>query len=78
MPYRAANWKNPLPSTKPTPRPMSAARFKYLSSLIGNGEISQSMKHATRDRREAGKEPLPPHHPITKAALPKLKSLEPA
>ena len=77
MPYRPAQWDNPLPETKPTPRPMSAARFRYLSSLIANGEISQSMKHATLERRQAGKEPLPPQHPIARSALPKLKSLVP-
>jgi hypothetical protein len=75
MTYRAANWDAPLPKAKPLPSPMTAARFRYLSSLIGNGEISQSMMDATFDRRQAGREPLPPHHPITRAALPKLLSL---
>jgi hypothetical protein len=61
---------------KPVPPPMTAARFRYLSSLIANGEIAQSMNGATRNRREAGKEPLPPFHPIARAALPKLTSLD--
>lgn len=77
MTYRPANWNAALPPVRPTPAPMTAARFKYLSSLIGNGEISQGMKHATLDRRQAGKEPLRAMHPISKAALPKLKSLDP-
>jgi len=66
----------PLPKETPTPPPMTAARFRYLSSLIGNGEISQGMKHATLERRGAGKEPLKPFHPIARSALPKLNSLE--
>lgn len=70
MSYRTANWNNPLPPTKPTPKPMSSGRFKYLSSLIPSEQ-----KEGRQERREAGRKPLEPFHPKAMAALPKLKSL---
>lgn len=48
----------------------------YVPRTVPDGQVSASMKSAADARREAGQEPLAPFHPISRAALPRLMSLE--
>lgn len=65
------NWDiEPLPAVKEV-KPMTAREFRIMSSQLAVASGNGSM-----NRKDHGKEPLPPFHPIAKAALPRLRSLE--
>lgn len=64
------NWAiDPLPAAK-EPAPMTAREFRRATS-----QLAVVFGGVSMNRKDHGKEPLPPFHPIARAALPKLRSL---
>lgn len=61
---------DPLPVVKETV-PMTAFEFKRMQSML-----AVVLEDNPMNRKTAGKDPLPPFHPIARAALPRLRSLE--